>query len=48
MLGVRINIRYDQKNGHTRHKVKCQLVIFMFVFIEENKINNSQEHVREP
>ena len=48
MLGVRINIRYDQKNGHTRHKVKCQLVVFMFVLIKKYKINHSQDHVWKP
>ena len=48
MLSVRINIRNDQKNGHAHHQIKDQLVIFLFVLIEEDKICDRYKHVRKP
>ena len=38
VLGIRVNIGNDQENRHTHHQVKNQLIIFMFILIEKNKI----------
>ena len=48
MLSIGINVRNNKENSHSHHKVKCQLVVFMFVLIKKYKINHSQDHVWKP
>ena len=48
MLSIWINIGNNQENSHSHHKIKCQLIVFMFVFVKKYKINHSQNHVWKP
>ena len=48
MLGVRINIRDDKKNRHTHHQVKYELIIFVLIFVNKDKIKDSQNHIWKP
>ena len=48
MLHIGINIGDNEKNGHSHHQVKNQLVVFLLVFIHKYKIKNSKSHVRKP
>lgn len=48
VLSIWINIGNNQENSHSHHKIKCQLIVFMFVFVKKYKINHSQNHVWKP
>ena len=48
VLSIWINIGNNQENSHSHHKIKCQLIVFMFVFVKKYKINHSQDHVWKP
>jgi len=48
MLCIGISIGYNKENCHPHHQVKYQLIIFMSVFVEKDKIYHCQDHIRKP
>ncbi len=48
MQHIGIKIGDDQKQGHSHHHIKNQLIILVLVFIQKNEIHYRYDHIRKP